>query len=64
MTKQEEIRKGMLTIIEFCGNEPDICVGELEMYLDKMGVVIKKYQPVVPSDLWFVEALIEGVKNG
>ena len=40
MTRQEEIREGMRKIINFCGNEPDICVGELEMFLAKMGVVI------------------------
>ena len=41
MNKQGEIRKGMRRIIEFCGNEPDICVGELETYLDRKGVVIR-----------------------
>lgn len=62
MNKQTEIRNGMRKIIDFCGNEPDVCVGELEMYLDKIGVVIKGYNlPSHPhlANYYTVEPLIE-----
>ena len=41
MSRQVEIRNGIEKIVAFCDSEPDICAGEIIMYLEKMGVVIK-----------------------
>lgn len=32
-----EPKSGINKIIAFCGDEPDVCTGEILMYLDKMG---------------------------
>jgi hypothetical protein len=51
MTKQEEIREGLEKIALFCGSsEPDVCAGEMIMFLHKKGVAIVRY-PARGEDL-------------
>ena len=63
MAKRDIVREGaILDLIEYKGFHrapTEYIIDRVFNYLHSQGVVIKKYQPVEPSDLWFVESLVK-----